>query len=379
MRLVFAVLVIVSHSFPLYAGVVDPVHRYIGYGLGEISVLGFFIISGYLITMSFERSASLFDYLKRRVARICPGYLVAVRVISFVLLPLLSGLAILTPVSVTKAVVGGLLLRATFPPSDAFAANPYPDAVNGSLWSIPYEFRCYLILAVLGVTGLLARRGLVLGLTVAALVTRGMFDLFEYRPFVRSLDDIAGNPYFWSSVFPAFTIGACVHLYRDRLPRGPGLATIAGALLLALALPIPDVVKRSIAVPVLIPCLAYLVFHLAYAPKILPAVTRYGDFSYGTYLYAFTIQQTLVSLLGKSLPFGAYVAVSVILSLAAGIVSWFLVERWFLRRARARAPERSIALPASAFSFVPSSDLPDDPGVRAVERVRTGKAEEVQK
>lgn len=345
MRPVFAVLVIVSHSFPLYAGVVDPVHRYIGYGLGEIAVLGFFIISGYLITMSFERSASLLDYLKRRVARICPGYLVAVCVISFILLPSLSGLAILTPVSVTKAVVGGLLLRATFPPSDAFAANPYPDAVNGSLWSIPYEFRCYLILAALGITGLLSRRRFALGLTIAVLLTRALFDLVEYRPFIRSIDDMVGNPYFWSSVLPAFTIGACAHLYRDRIPRGTGLAATAAALLVTLALPMPEALKRSIAIPVLVPCLAYLVFFLAYAPKVLPAITRYGDFSYGTYLYAFTIQQTLVALLGKSLPFLPYMLVSIILSLVAGVGSWFLVERWFLRRARVRVAESPAALP----------------------------------
>jgi peptidoglycan/LPS O-acetylase OafA/YrhL len=53
-----------------------------------------------------------------------------------------------------------------------------------------------------------------------------------------------------------------------------------------------------------------------------------GDFSYGTYLYAFPIQQILVSFF--TLPFPVFLVLSLILSLFSGFLSWNLVEKWFL-------------------------------------------------
>lgn len=70
-------------------------------------------------------------------------------------------------------------------------------------------------------------------------------------------------------------------------------------------------------------------------------ISRRGDFSYGTYLYGFPIQQIVMALWGASLPFALYVPATMLLALMAGVLSWHLVEQWFLPRSRR---QRDVAL-----------------------------------
>ena len=86
------------------------------------------------------------------------------------------------------------------------------------------------------------------------------------------------------------------------------------------------------------PVLAYIIFFFAFSPELhWRHAARFGDFSYGTYLYGFPVQQMLRSTFGPHIVFAGYMALSLGCSLAAGIASWLLVERWFLRRAERAA------------------------------------------
>jgi len=106
------------------------------------------------------------------------------------------------------------------------------------------------------------------------------------------------------------------------------VALVAGAHFSQLAV--------DLLAPITIP---YAMFLLAFGGERFRAAA-YGDFSYGTYLYAFPIQQLLVA--ETRLAFPVYVAVAMSLSLLAGVASWFAVERWFHRSARPNR-ERAIA------------------------------------
>ena len=91
-RLSLAVLVIFSHSFPLGNRTehLEPVVR-LTHGqstAGVIAVDAFFIISGFLITNSFLRSRSVWDYFRKRIARIYPGFLACMLVCALIVAPL---------------------------------------------------------------------------------------------------------------------------------------------------------------------------------------------------------------------------------------------------------------------------------------------------
>src|SRR5579875_2465757 len=76
LRLLLALLVLVSHSYLLGGFDPDPVYVLSGgrLALGTLAVVGFFFVSGVLITRSFLHSASVWRYLWHRALRILPGY-----------------------------------------------------------------------------------------------------------------------------------------------------------------------------------------------------------------------------------------------------------------------------------------------------------------
>lgn len=73
---------------------------------------------------------------------------------------------------------------------------------------------------------------------------------------------------------------------------------------------------------------AYCLFWLATSfPNPLRRVGIQGDFSYGTYVYAFPVQQCLVYFAGGSMPPGINIALAIPLSISLGALSWHLVEK----------------------------------------------------
>jgi peptidoglycan/LPS O-acetylase OafA/YrhL len=235
--------------------------------------------------------------------------------------------------SVAKTIGLNLLLRGWFADAAPFSHNP-GVGVNGSLWSIPYEFWCYLGVLGLGVTGLLRvqRRHLILLGLVASLAARAFMDISGKKPGGGFIGDIFGWSYLWSKVLPCFLGGMLVYQYREILPRRRWIAVAAVLTTVAVCrLPISESSKSALVGVVFPPAITYVVFYAAFSRQWFDAA-RYGDFSYGTYLYAFPIEQMIRASYGTSLPFWAYVPIVIVLSLAAGVASWYLVEHWFLTK-----------------------------------------------
>jgi peptidoglycan/LPS O-acetylase OafA/YrhL len=330
LRLILALLVVWSHSFALYLGSerTEWVSLLMGgsHNAGNLAVMGFFVISGFLITQSWTRSRSLGSFAAKRVRRIYPGYLVATTLCAFVVVPLFSDTARIDAAEVARTLGQNLLLRNHMPPSDVFAANPLPGAVNGSLWSIPFEAWCYVGVALLGAVGLATSRWALAALTLAVLLARVALDLLGLKPGLGIIGVVIGWPYLWTCILPSFLLGMTAFAFREALPR---------SLLLLAALVAASVaaghLSHHLANLLVAPTLAYALLFVAFHPRLrLPDTGRVGDVSYGTYLYAFPIQQMLVAQFGDRLPFPAYILASLALSLLAGLASWHLVERWFL-------------------------------------------------
>ena len=333
-RLTMALLVVWSHSFALWKGTEDgePISRLMSgtYNAGNVAVLAFFAISGFLITLSWERSASWRQYLRRRVMRIHPGYLVAITLCSLIVVPAVSS----RPFGMVRlAELGGMLSNILL--QNYIVPGAGEITINGSLWSIPYEFWCYIGVMALGLARLRGR-WIYPALATLLIVIRIWLDMTGRRPSGGMLSPIIGYAYFWFNVAPPFLLGGAAYRNRDRIPRSPLLLAALVLLTIATAhLPVADPL-RTVLTRTLFPwTLVYAVLYLAFSRRIRMAdAARFGDFSYGSYLYAFPIQRLLEHYGRGALSFPAYVLSSLILTLLAGILSWLCVERWFLPRVR---------------------------------------------
>lgn len=175
---------------------------------GELGVDGFFLISGYLITRSFQTSPGLWDYLGKRIARIYPAFLVATA-ISILLFAPLSGTA-LTALGFRDwlHVVKYALLQP--PPVAAFPGTHYP-MLSGAMWTIAYEFRCYLLVACLGLLGILQRRHYVLAGTIILVLLLTAKPPTPYNPSILMLGNVPDT----MRMTAAFAVGSIFYLCRD--------------------------------------------------------------------------------------------------------------------------------------------------------------------
>lgn len=315
LRLVLALLVILSHSPELIDG---NRHREIltrmfgSISFGEFAVDLFFLLSGYLIMQSWDLQPEIAAFLRKRVLRIYPGFLVASALCAGIAGPLGADAGLYfanfdLPAFVTSAV----LLQLPAVP-DVFAGQPYP-LVNGALWTISREFCCYLLILVLGACGVLRRRHVWLTLTIAL---TGLFASLkvsnaEVPDFLRLV------------VF--FVNGACFYIYR-RMIRMDG--RLASACVLPLIVGLFSWRGAELALATFG---AYIVFYAALKPsRRLGQFNRLPDVSYGVYLYGWPAQKLLIWYIPTISPWVLFVIASGI-AIFLGYVSWQLVEKPMLK------------------------------------------------
>ena len=334
LRLALAVLVIYSHAYPLGIGseTLEPLHRLSNGQVtgGAVAVNSFFIMSGFLIAASAQRSSGVWSFLKKRFSRIYPAFLVASVLSILVLVPLST--ARLEAATVPSRALDFIFQTARlmeFHYRDAFPSNPNPGPINGSIWSIAYEFWCYLGVAILLVAGLLKRRAIIASLFVASWIVSIAFRVEGWILGGKLLGQVVGPPHFWARLLPLYLAGVVFYLYRDRISLRHSFAAISAAcLLLACWFQAGWTTVFPLAG-------AYLLFWFAFTPAIrLHQAGRFGDFSYGTYLYAFPIEQLLVQHFAEPVRPTLLFLIATPLTLIAAAASWYGVERHFLQPAR---------------------------------------------
>jgi peptidoglycan/LPS O-acetylase OafA/YrhL len=316
LRLLAATAVIAFHSCALTnRWTDDPLYRLTGdTNLGAVGVNCFFVLSGFLVTQSWLQRAHLPAFLAARVLRIYPALIAAV-VVSILLAGVSSAVpwgAFLTdPMTITFARHNALGWRVEYFLPGAFKSNPYPNAVNGSLWTMPVELRLYVGVAILGACGVLARRR-VWAVTFVVLLV-----VFIIKPGWLPL------PTRDKAVFDLallFALGSLAYAWRERIP----LSLVAVAVGMLLYVWNPGGAVRGHWLGVLT---VYSVLVLAYHPRAqAPSFNRGGDYSYGLYVYAFPVQQLIVHLVPGLTTIELLIpAFAVTLALAA--ISWHFLER----------------------------------------------------
>jgi peptidoglycan/LPS O-acetylase OafA/YrhL len=346
LRLLFASLVILAHAPELTDGnrSRELFNRltHSGESFGSFAVDGFFLLSGFLIVQSWTDDPELLNFLRKRLLRIVPGYVVAA-VLSVAAVGLLApgtdhffhklGMPFLRS-----------LLVFTIPETPPVLPG-MPDAVvNGSLWTLAYEVRCYLLVGVLGFFGLFRRPWLWLAATVLLLLgaaNPAITTQWHWPPMTTAL---VGNVYPDFHLTAAFFVGGCFYLFRDRIRFKPGMAAVAGAILLACRFVSPTHIEMA-----LVGFGSYLMFYLVQLKtESLRPVKGLPDISYGIYLYGFPVESLWIFFFHGSPWITA--AVSMVLSAVLGWISWHAVERPCLklkRRSTAALPARDLNLEAA--------------------------------
>ena len=348
LRLAFAFAVLVDHAFPL-GGFLESknlVNRLANQQqtLAGFAVAGFFVISGYLVTRSYTQSRTAVRYFWKRVLRIFPAFLVCLVLTAgfFGLLAYhrqyggFSGYLSLTPDSPWGYIYRNMFLTMhQWNIGNLLQATPFqhnaaglPQAFNGSLWTLIYEFKCYIAVAILGVFGVLARARI-----AVLLLTLGLWAILVKQmayPNYFHAWPVVWDPSMVSLGF-LFGLGAVLFLYRDAIPIS-GTAGLIAVLVLLISF------RTGTYMAVGQFALAYLCLWFAIALP-LSHVDRYGDFSYGMYIYAFTIEQML-SLYGfQKHGFFAYVLLATILTALLAAGSWFAIEKPAMKLKRLRLGE----------------------------------------
>lgn len=323
-RLIAALAVMVTHSFVLTAGdpKMEPLRNWLGMTLGDFAVDAFFITSGFLVAASLARRKSALDFACARVLRVYPALLVMLGLTVFVLgtaLTRLPAAEYLTHLSTFKYLVqdATLVFGVAYVLPGVFESNPYRSAVNGSLWSMPWELRMYLLLLALWFFAKLAgrRRPVLWGQLVLAVFAAAAIAHIAVH-FLRPDAAEAGLRLSFM-----FFSGAAFYVLRRHVVLSHRWA---GAALLALCV---SLVSREAFFVAYCATFAYLLLWLAYVPAgAVRRFNRVGDYSYGTYIYAFPIQQ-LTAALVPGISVLSMVLISGSATLALAMLSWHLIEQ----------------------------------------------------
>ncbi|MEU5553722.1 acyltransferase [Micromonospora sp. NPDC047793] len=361
LRLAMACGVIIAHSGPIGFGVGN-----LGTGLfagqsdiGTMSLYGFFLISGFLITDSALRS-SLPQYIRARALRVLPGLWVCLLVTAFVIAPLvaiyengsLDGFWGHPEGPFDYVTTNVLASMEQFPISGLLADTPYgrlgggPSAFDGSLWTLRYDLAFYGVVALLMMTAVLRRSPRAVLLLTVICYALVLWD-FLNGPTITARPPQHGaiGPFPLIGAFAAdwtlmlgflFLLGTAARLYAHRIPVNGVWAALAGVVLTGSLL-------KGGFFAVGLPAFAYVVLYAAVAlPKQLSRISRRHDYTYGLYIYGFPVQQVIALVGGAEFGVFGYTVLSLLGTLAFAVPSWHLVERPALRfktesvRARSR-------------------------------------------
>lgn len=329
MRLILASSVILHHSYPLI-NAADFGPEYLGDRLGGWAVIGFFCLSGYLITGS-RWGKSFGDYLTLRIARIYPAFLVCLVVTAFVFAPI--------NYAHVKGNLDGFWTTATTPFNYVFSnitlkmlhydvaqtplGVPYAGAWDGALWSLYYEFACYLLVGVLGLWAV-ARR--------SPWPMAGLWVLFvAMRVGYEGLSPVLGVGFdmdYLTKLAPYFLAGGVLHCFKRRVGMHWGVALGSAAAFVGLL-----AVNAHWGGQVGSLFAAYVLLYLGH---LLPSPewVRVHDVSYGMYIYGFPVQQLIMTFL-PGVGFWGLTGLALVLTAPLAAASWFVLESPIINRARA--------------------------------------------
>ena len=326
LRLVLASMVIFGHAAVL-SGVALP--GPLAIALSELPVDGFFAISGYLIARSWDRNPEWRTFLWHRGLRIFPAFWACLLLTALVIAPIATTLSGRSMDDYWTASDGpasyvfrnAALWMAQYQISGGPSAIPVPDTWDGSLWTLGWEFLCYLGIAVIGCLGIISTRRkflpwmllLVWLINVFGAISTATGKFAGITEHAKPMDRFA----------LMFIAGAVLYAYQDRIPMRRDAAFISVALI-GLGLVVLDDYRVLGGI-----ALAYLMLWMGATLPVRLGMSN--DISYGIYIYGFPIQQSLVMLGIAGIGWFSFAIVGLVATVPLAALSWWLIERPSLR------------------------------------------------
>ncbi len=326
LRFLGAVFVLLGHSWALRYGagtLQDPlsalIRAYTAFGVSihGMGVSLFFVLSGFLVTISYALRDNIFEYFESRILRIFPALSIAVLLTVFLVGTWATSLPLVDYLSHTSTwmyiIDNSSLLKIHYTLPGVFLENPRHE-VNGSLWTLPIELWMYMCVAFIGLLGIL-KSGKIFNLFF-------LFLILLYLSDPKSFPLLAEEKHVQISIY--FLFGAFYYMNADRIPINFTALSIL-ALFCSLGYKSPYFDFLFVAF------FSYLVLLVAYHPSLkLPNIDRFGDFSYGIYIYAYPVEQSIIFIY-PSLS-AIYIALySFLVVMVLAILSWNYIERPTLR------------------------------------------------
>lgn len=326
LRFLFASLVIFSHSYALLQGniALDPFVKLSDRALSEIAVCGFFVLSGFLIRQSQERSSSIFSFFRKRVSRIIPGLWVAIIITVFVIGCLATEMPVDTYLGNSQTwkylFCNSFLMPLAKELPGVFNHNPETVA-NGSLWTLRYEILFYALLSLLFFIPKTKSKTFSIAVLIICIIS--------YITVKMNWLPIKGTfLYYFFNLGIYFAAGACLSFFTDYIKQKKGLLLCISAIVF---FAFTFLFKKEYE---LINMLSFALMVISFGLHYFPFLnfSRYtGDISYGTYIYAYPVQQALIVWLHPANVLTLMVP-SFLVAWLLGWLSWHFVEKHFLKR-----------------------------------------------
>ena len=280
----------------------------------------FFLISGYLITMSFEKNPNIKEYAKNRILRIIPGLYIAF-FFTILLLLYFDKLNNIAVKDVLIWIIAQLTIFQFYNPE--FLRNFGVGVINGSLWTISIELCFYIMLPFLYI---FLKKDFYKRLVILLLISFGFYyyitEISSKNLLYEKLIGVSILPYLFYFLF-----GMTLYRYKDNLLKYVedkvivylGLYVIMNMIQIDMFL--YDILKQVV--------LSVFIFSFVFSYKYVSyKILGNNDFTYGVYIYHMLIINVMVE---KGIMGGVQnLMIVLVLSLICGLLSYFLVEKPFL-------------------------------------------------
>lgn len=317
-RLIAAISVTFGHSFAM----INPTgaHQDLGFGInsssfGYCAVAIFFALSGFLILQSYDRSKTKTSYILARVLRIFPALFFA-NIVTAVLVGffvLKQGFQFFTDPTHLKYIFNATSFSLGNY-SDIFKMMPH-NSPNGSLWTLPFEFRYYVLILILGVLGIAKKRFYLVLFLLSVFISFYLPLPYFLSNFISHVFKIPNYSATYLSLPLCFVTGMLIYSFQEFFK-----LNVFAAILCALGFYFTDqwIIKLLL--------LIYFVFVLGFYPKLyLSRLNFQKDFSYGIYVLSWPVQQTLIYCKVVTEPVTLFfISMSIVTPLA--FISWTFFE-----------------------------------------------------